>query len=43
MRYIEFIQKGYRPRLTDAICEFYVEREENSLMTYHFLMIDRSI
>jgi len=33
MRYIDFIQKDYKPKLTDTICKFYIERDTSSLLS----------
>ena len=33
MKYIDFVDLNYKPKVTDLICSFYLEKDEKSLMT----------
>ena len=37
MKYIDFVDLNYKPKSSDLICSFYLEKDENSLLTYHEL------
>jgi len=34
MRYIDFVDLKYKPKASDLICEFYLEKDEKSLLNY---------